>query len=248
MDAVGCAVHARHDGSRRKGTMRPHDAIDPTDAGDAASVVLARLREQILVGGLEPGVALNQEALAEELGVSRMPIRQALKRLQIEGLVQRQQNRRVIVTPLSRAEIEDIFDMRIALEPLALRLAIPQVTPQDLRRIGHALEDASADDDPASFGTRNSAYHMALVQPCGRPRLLREIRSLLDLSDRYQRAAYRDGTFTGPLADEHQRLLDAVRAGDADTGAEVLGRHIRQGRDRLVELFSAAETVEAPAG
>lgn len=228
--------------------MRPEDAIELTEAGDASSLVMAKLRQQILVGGLLPGTPLNQEALADELGVSRMPIRQALKRLQVEGLVQRQQNRRVVVTPLSREEIEEIFDMRIALEPLALRLAIPRVTPQDLRRIGHALDDATADDDPASFGTRNSAYHMALVQPCGRPRLLREIRSLLDLSDRYQRAAYRDGTFTGPLRDEHEQLLDAVRNGDADTGAEVLSQHIRQGRDRLVELFSAAGAVEAPVG
>lgn len=226
--------------------MRPEDAIDLTDAGDAASLVLFKLRQQILVGGLLPGTPLNQEALADELGVSRMPIRQALKRLQIEGLVQRQQNRRVVVTPLSREEIEEIFDMRIALEPLALRLAIPRVTPQDLRRIGYALDDASADDDPASFGTRNSAYHMALVQPCGRPRLLREIRSLLDLSDRYQRAAYRDGTFTGPLRDEHERLLEAVRTGDAEAGAEVLAQHIRQGRDRLVELFSAQEAETSP--
>ncbi len=228
--------------------MRPEDASELTEAGDAASLVMYKLRQQILVGGLLPGTPLNQEALADELGVSRMPIRQALKRLQTEGLVQRQQNRRVVVTPLSREEIEEIFDMRIALEPLALRLAIPLVTPQDLRRIGHALDDATADDDPASFGTRNSAYHMALVQPCGRPRLLREIRSLLDLSDRYQRAAYRDGTFTGPLRDEHEQLLEAVRAGDADTGADVLAKHIRQGRDRLVELFSAQEpgTVAAP--
>lgn len=219
--------------------MRTEDAIELTDAGDAASLVMAKLRQQILVGGLLPGTPLNQEGLADELGVSRMPVRQALKRLQVEGLVQRQQNRRVVVTPLSREEIEEIFDMRIALEPLALRLAIPRVTPQELRWIAHALDDASAEDDPASFGTRNSAYHMALVQPCGRPRLLREIRSLLDLSDRYQRAAYRDGTFTGPLRDEHEQLFDAVRTGDVDRGATVLADHIRQGRDRLVELFSA---------
>lgn len=211
---------------------------DGIDVGDASSVVFAKLRQQILIGGLAPGEPLNQEALADDLGVSRMPIRQALKRLQTEGLVRRLQNRRVVVTPLGREEIEDIFDMRIALEPLALRLAIPRTTPQDLRHMGHALDDVNADDDPASFGTRNAAYHLALVQPCGRPRLLREIRSLLDLSDRYQRAAHRDTTFTAPLRDEHEALFEAVRAGDPERGAAVLGRHIRQGRDRLIELFA----------
>lgn len=213
------------------------DSYELLDAGDVSSLVLGKLRRQILVGGLTPGEPLNQEALADELGVSRMPVRQALKRLQAEGLVERQPNRRVCVTPLSRAEIEDIFDMRIALEPMALRLAVPRASPSDRRRMAYAMEDANADDDPNTFGTRNSEYHLALVQPCGRPRLLREIRSLLDLSDRYQRAAYQDGTFTGPLRGEHEALLSAVSAGDAETAAGLLERHIRQGRDRLVELF-----------
>lgn len=218
--------------------MRPDDSVDLLDAGDVSSIVLSKLRERILVGGLLPGATLNQEALADELGVSRMPIRQALKRLQAEGLVERQQNRRVSVSSLSREELEDIFDMRIALEPLALSLAIPRATAADQRWMRYALEDANADDDPETFGKRNSAYHMSLMQPCGRPRLLREIRSLLDLSDRYQRAAYQDQTFTGPLRPEHERLLAAVAERDADTGATVLAEHIRQGRDRLIELFS----------
>jgi DNA-binding GntR family transcriptional regulator len=218
---------------------RTLNASDPhEDAGDASAIVQAKLRRLILMGGIAPGTALNQEALADDFGVSRMPIRQALKRLQTEGLVERQQNRRVHVTLLQRGEIEDIFDMRIALEPMALRLAIPLADKHDVRAMSRALEDIEDDDDPATFGMRNTAYHMALVQPCERPRLLAEIRSLLDLSDRYQRAAVADTTFTRPLQDEHEAMLAAVREGRADDGAAILERHIRQGRDRLVELFS----------
>jgi DNA-binding GntR family transcriptional regulator len=213
------------------------DVQDPVSL-DATSVVVARLREAILKGGLAPGAPLNQEALAEDFGVSRMPVRQALKRLQAEGLVQQLTNRRLQVATLRRSEIEDIFDMRLALEPLGLRLAVPQTTPADLRASARALEDAGDETDPSTFGMRNTAYHMALVAPCRRPRLLGELRSLLDLSDRYQRAAVADAPFRRPLQDEHERIYAAVAGGDADLAVEILHGHLRAGRDRLLELFA----------
>jgi DNA-binding GntR family transcriptional regulator len=212
--------------------------VEAFGGGDASSVVEAKLRQLILMGGVEPGTPLNQEALAEDFGVSRMPIRQALRRLQSEGLVERKQNRRVQVSPLRRDEIEDIFDMRIVLEPMALRLAIPRATKLDIRTMTRALEDSADDEDPATFGLRNTAYHMALLRPCARQRLLGTIHSLLDLSDRYQRAAYADSTFMAPLHDQHVLMLEAVRSQQPDAGAAVLEQHIRGGRDRLVELFS----------
>lgn len=211
------------------------------DALDTTSAVLSRLRDQILRGGLAPGAPLNQEALAEDFGVSRMPIRQALKRLQAEGLVEQQPNRRLQVASLRRSEIEDIFDMRLALEPLALRLAVPRTTATDLRASARALEDAGEESDPATFGIRNTAYHMALLAPCRRRRLLAEIRSLLDLSDRYQRAAATDGTFRAPLQAEHEQLFERIQAGDAEGAVAILDGHLRAGRDRLLELFAGHE-------
>jgi DNA-binding GntR family transcriptional regulator len=225
------------DGDEIEMTQAPWNT-EMLQGGDAASVVEAKLRELILMGGFEPGTPLNQEALAEDFGVSRMPIRQALRRLQAEGLVERLQNRRVQVAELRRDEIEDIFDMRISLEPMALRLAISRATKLDIRAMSRALEDAADDGDPATFGLRNTAYHMAILRPCGRQRLLGTLHSLLDLSDRYQRAAYNDRTFMAPLNGQHELILDAIRNNEPDAGAEVLEQHIRGGRDRLVELFS----------
>jgi DNA-binding GntR family transcriptional regulator len=184
---------------------------------------------------------LNQAGLADDFGVSRMPIRQALKRLQAEGLVERRPNRRLQVATLRRSEIEDIFDMRLALEPLALRLAVPLTTAGDLRAAHRALEDARDEKDTATFGLRNTAYHLALVSPCHRRRLLSEIHSLLDLSDRYQRAALSDGTFRQPLNVAHEALFAAVSTGDADEATRILEQHLRTGRDRLLELFADDE-------
>jgi DNA-binding GntR family transcriptional regulator len=144
----------------------------------------------------------------------------------------------VRVAPLSRAEIDDVYDLRAAVEPLAVRLAVPRLTPADLRRAAHALEDADAEDDPASFGARNAAFHLALSERCERPRLLALVTSLLDVSDRYQRAGLRDPEHNDLVRDEHRRLLDAATAGDADAAARAADEHARRSAERLLAMFA----------
>jgi DNA-binding GntR family transcriptional regulator len=211
--------------------------ISPT--ASATDHVLDQIRTAILAGRLPAGETLRQEDLAERLGVSRMPVREAIRRLHAEGLVEVLPSRRVRVAPLDRAEIEDIYDMRAALEPLAVRLAVPRLTKAQLRDAAHALEAADDEDDADTFGVRNAAFHLALMTPCERPRLLNGIASLLDLSDRYQRAALRDEEHNARVREEHAALLAAARAGDAATAAELTERHVRQAGARLLELFAA---------
>jgi DNA-binding GntR family transcriptional regulator len=205
----------------------------------ATEHVLERIRGAILGGDLAAGVTLRQEDLAERLGVSRMPVREAIRRLHSEGLVEVLPSRRVRVAALSRAEIEDIYDMRAALEPLAVRLAVPRLTKAQLRDAAHALEAADDEEDPDTFGVRNAAFHLALMNPCERPRLLNGIASLLDLSDRYQRAALREGEHNALVRAEHAALLGAARDGDADRAAELAAAHVRGAGARLLELFAA---------
>jgi DNA-binding GntR family transcriptional regulator len=206
----------------------------------ATDHVLDQIRTAILAGRLPAGETLRQEDLAERLGVSRMPVREAIRRLHAEGLVEVLPSRRVRVAPLDRAEIEDIYDMRAALEPLAVRLAVPRLTKAQLRDAAHALEAADDEDDADTFGVRNAAFHLALMTPCERPRLLNGIASLLDLSDRYQRAALRDEEHNARVREEHAALLAAARAGDAATAADLTERHVRQAGARLLGLFCGA--------
>jgi DNA-binding GntR family transcriptional regulator len=203
----------------------------------ATEHVLEKLRTAILAGDLPAGDTLRQEDLAARLGVSRMPVREAIKRLQSEGLVEVLPSRRVRVAALSRAEIEDIYDMRAALEPLAVGLAVPRLTKAQLRDAAHALEAADDEEDADTFGVRNAAFHLALMSPCERPRLLNEIASLLDLSDRYQRAALRDPQHNARVREEHAVLLAAARGRDADTAARLTEEHVRRAGARLLELF-----------
>jgi DNA-binding GntR family transcriptional regulator len=203
----------------------------------ATDHVLDELRTAILAGRLAAGDTLRQEDLAERLGVSRMPVREAIKRLHSEGLVEILPSRRVRVAALSRAEIEDIYDMRAVLEPLAVRLAVPRLTRAQLRDAAHALEAADDEQDADTFGVRNAAFHLALMTPCERTRLLNEIASLLDLSDRYQRAALRDEEHNARVRSEHAALLAAAREGDAERAAALTEAHVRQAGARLLELF-----------
>jgi hypothetical protein len=150
-----------------------------------------------------------------------MPVREAIKRLHSEGLVEVLPSRRVRVAELSRGEIEDIYDMRAALEPLAIALAVPRLTRAALRNASHALEAADDEEDADTFGVRNAAFHLSLMNACGRPRLLNGIASLLDLSDRYQRAALRHAEHNALVRAEHAALLEAARAGDAEEAARL---------------------------
>ena len=203
----------------------------------ATDHVLDALRTAILAGELAAGETLRQEDLAERLGVSRMPVREAIKRLHSEGLVEVLPSRRVRVAELSRAEIEDIYDMRAALEPLAIRLAVPRLTKAQLRDAAHALEAADDEEDADTFGVRNAAFHLSLMNACERTRLLNGIASLLDLSDRYQRAALRHDEHNALVRAEHAALLEAARAGDAEEAARLTEAHVRGAGARLLGLF-----------
>jgi DNA-binding GntR family transcriptional regulator len=209
----------------------------PAAATNAMSLVLDGVRAEILSGRLAAGTTLRQEELAERFEVSRMPVREALNRLESQGLVEVLPSRRVRVASLSRSEIEDVYDMRAVLEPLAVRLAVPRLTRTHLRDAEYALEAAEDERDAETFGVRNAAFHLALMNPCERPRLLSSIAALLDVSDRYQRAALRDVEHTALVRDEHRRLLDAARRGDADEAARLAEAHVRGAGARLLDLF-----------
>lgn len=211
----------------------------PTPIPSATDHVLDELRTAILAGRLPAGGTLRQEELAERLGVSRMPVREAIKRLHAEGLVEILPSRRVRVAALERAEIEDIYDMRAVLEPLAVGLAVPRLTKAQLRDAAHALEGADDEQDADTFGMRNAAFHLALMNACERPRLRNGIASLLDLSDRYQRAALRDEEHNARVREEHAALLAAARDHDAESAARLTEEHVRQAGTRLLELFRA---------
>jgi DNA-binding GntR family transcriptional regulator len=208
----------------------------------ATDFVLDTIRTEILGGRHAPGSTLRQEELAERLGVSRMPVREALKRLEAEGLVDVLPSRRVRVAPLSPGEVQDVYDLRAALEPLAIRLAVPRLRSAHLRDAAHALQEADEEGDATTFGARNTRFHLALMEPCERPRLLSMVTSLLDVSDRYQRAALHDDAHNELVRDEHHRLLTAAREGDAEAAAQAAAQHVIGAGERVMAIFAEPAT------
>ena len=204
--------------------------------GAQAARIAAALRDDIVAGVLEAGRVLRQERLAETFATSRMPVRDALRVLEGEGLVHLAPNRGAIVAALNADEFRETYEMRGALETLALWLAIPDLTDRQLDR-AEAIHVQAQQADMKAFGALNKAFHMALYAPCGRTRLLAQISALNDVADRYLRvaAAYLD--YTARSHEEHGRLLESCRRRDAATAQAILHAHIEDaGQGLYAEL------------
>ena len=139
-------------------------------------VLLDSLRREIVSGRLSPGESLRQDEIARSFGVSHVPVRETFIRLQAEGLVEIRPRRGAIVAALSAAEVEDLNDMRSALECRALRIAIPKIGDADLRKAAQVLD--RIDRDRSRWADFNTDFHSILYKPAARPRLLGAILTL----------------------------------------------------------------------
>lgn len=199
--------------------------------------VAKQLREGILKGEYPGGTALRQEELASSLGVSRMPVREALRQLAAEGLLILYPHRGAVVAELSSAELEEIYQMRSVLEPLALRLAIPKLSKGQLGQAEDALDEAEGESDGGRLSELNWAFHAALYQPADRPRLLSTIQNLHLNVDRYMRVILTLMSHREQSNQEHRRLLEACRTRDMKKASSLLEQHILEAGQRLVRFL-----------
>jgi len=211
----------------------------------AARVTLAdatteQIRRMIIAGELPDGAPLRQDALADQLGVSRIPVREALSRLEREGLAASFPHRGYVVTALSREEIEELFDLRAVLEPELLRAAIPRMTGAELDTASAELDAYHADIDSAdiaSWGEHNLRFHMALYAPSARRRTLEIVRGLLINTDRYTRLVLTLGTGVQQAKDDHGGLLELCKRRAVDQAVTLSRDHIERARSDLLGLL-----------
>lgn len=193
--------------------------------------------ERILSGRLAADAPIRQDALAEELGASKIPLREALARLESEGLVASQANRGFVVRALSRAEAEDVFDLRLKLEPHAAALGARQATDEARAAAQTALNtlNAAAAAHSIDVGRHNRAFHLALVRPAGRAVTIDTLERLLALSERYVRVHLVLRGRPARARNEHEALMNAwLERREDDVRAE-MERHIRTTLDDLRE-------------
>lgn len=207
----------------------------------AQELVLETLRDAVLDGILTPGMRLRQEDLAAVFDTSRIPVREALRVLQYEGLVDSEPHRGFTVTSLDADQIEEIYDLRIVLESHAVRLALPLLTEADLADL-QALYDAmgSTEDSDERLAKREQFY-LKLYSVTARPRL---VALIVRLRQEVARSLRWKLVQHSPA--HHEIFFDAVKGGDADLAAAELASHYRKVAALLRRFLREAKDGQTP--
>lgn len=214
-------------------------AMEPPPAGMAAEMLAEALRRDIAEGRIAPGSPLRQEELAARFGISRIPVREALRALQAEGLVSYSPNRGATVTIVTDAEVQEMLEVRIALETHALRLAVPNVADADIEAARQILAEYDAAPDPVNWAAMNWRFHWALYVPCECRRLLDAIERNFKHFSSAARARISARTGKERPQREHHRLLGLVQKGKTEEAIALLTEHIR---DTQRSIRAAART------
>ena len=206
-----------------------HPVIVPVQRQTIASQALEVLRSQILRGHFPDGEALRQDALARQLGVSRIPVREALRQLEAEGLVTFTPHRGAVVAKLSLDEIDEVFALRADTETGLLRLAIPHLTQEHFDRLDEILlryERALQRGEVAMWGELNWQFHSTLYAPANRPITLGLMQRLHDHADRYVRVQLAVTHWQSRAIQEHRAIAAAARRKDVRRACALLRQHI----------------------
>ncbi|MEO3435268.1 GntR family transcriptional regulator [Inquilinus sp. CAU 1745] len=191
-----------------------------------ASRISRTLADRIVSGAIEAGSKLRQDHIAEEFGASHVPVREAFRRLEAQGLVVSEPRRGVRVAGFSMEEVREVAEMRAALEVLALRNAAPHLTKAILDEAEDATSAGDRAGDVETWEGANRRFHRLILTPCAMPRLLRSIDDLHTASARFLFSGWR-AEWEAPTDRDHRTILTALRAGQVDSAVSLLARHVQ---------------------
>jgi DNA-binding GntR family transcriptional regulator len=215
-------------------------SIVPIQRQTIASMTIEALRERILRGDYPDGEPLRQDALADELGVSRIPVREALRQLEAEGLVTFNPHRGAVVSSLSLDEIAELFELRAEIECDLVRRAIPNTTKEQVDRAIEVLdefESALRTSEASRWGPLNWHFHAALYAPANRSFTMSVLQKLHHHSDRYFRIHLLLANGGARANDEHRAIAAAVAKKDSKGAAQLMRTHILGAGQSLVEYL-----------
>lgn len=222
--------------------------LKATDIGQMASaseVIFEALREAIAQGDVKEGEALRQDHIARMFNVSRIPVREALTRLEEQGLVATQRYKGAVVASLSIDEIREIFEFRALLEPEILRYSVKRMTSDALGQAKRFADTFSTETDSSRWGDLNRSFHYALYEEANRPYYLQTISTALDRVDRYLRAQLVLTSGMERARREHQGILEACIARDAALAARLTREHILGACESLIDFLTHQRAGEA---
>lgn len=212
--------------------------------------VLEWFRNEILTGQLTPDTRIDQRAIALRLGVSLVPVREALRKLEAEGLIQIVPHRGAYVPRISRDEMEDIYALRLVIEGMATRYAVERITADELGKMGQLIaemETATAAQNYAKLLVLNREFHFAIYGASGRPSLCEIISHLWVRSERYRATYIHSSDRSKQALEEHKEILDAVRNRSTRKAVRALRNNVRQTMIGLLAAFDEIRKVKRGA-
>lgn len=228
----------------RVGNLMPFKAVNVAQAKTATEIIFDALRQAIITGDMEDGAPLRQEEIAKAFNSSRIPVREAILRLEQLGLVENRRYKGAVVAVISVEEIDEIFDLRAVIESDAIRRAVPLMTSQaltDARSYLHAFAEAS---EPEQWTALNRRFHCSLYEGAQSPNYLKAINGLLDRLDRYLRAQLSLTEGMERASREHQAILEACEAGDAERAALLTYDHVQGAKESLLDYLHSERDQE----
>ncbi len=201
----------------------------------APGIIATTLRDAIFRGIVPSGAPLKQSEIAAQFGVSPIPVREALQRLVAQGLVEMRPNRSVIVTPLSEADFVDIIELRLILEPQALRRSAPNLTAKDLQAAESLLRQVRGQVGATEHTRVHWEFHRCLYAKAQRPRLLAQIDNLYVNINRYVMPAWGAVGVSRTWPQSHTLIVRALRNGDHERAVTLVMDQIKEAADRVVK-------------
>ncbi len=230
-----------------------HPTITLLQTSSLTSVVQQEIERAILVGEYEPGSKLIEAALAEKMGVSRGPVREAFRMLEEAGLVRNEKNRGVFVRDIPIDEAVEIFDLRAAMDELVGRQLARNITAAQLKEIKglvDSMEKTVKAEDAYNYHLLNLKFHDRLVEMAGNSKLTAIYRKLIKELSLFRRLNLADGWLMPVSAGEHRQIVKAIASGDADVAGRTMYDHVIESKERTIEndLRRQARLQASPAG
>lgn len=203
-----------------------HGTLKRTTVAGAA---YEELRRRIHTGEIPAGTQLRQDALAQEFGISRIPLREAFLQLEADGLLRINAHKGATVVGLSGPEIDELFELRAMLEPMLLRMSTPRLSAADYAEIEALLDEYSDEmrtQNVLRWGELNTTFHRLLYRRAERPRTLALVLNLLEECERHTRVQLSLAGALPRAEEEHRQILDLCRRGDIDAAARLLEAHV----------------------
>jgi len=201
-------------------------------------VVFQTLRQAILRGELEPGERLMEIHLAESLGVSRTPIREAIRKLELEGLVVMIPRRGAVVASITEKDLKDVLEVRRTLEILAAEVACERITPErlkELEKAGKEFERLQDSEDVTELAAADARFHEIIYEATGNARLIGILNNLREQMYRYRLEYLKDKTNYEDLNQEHQKIFVSIQKGDREAVAAVVCEHIENQQNAILQ-------------